>query len=118
MTTSTPINWMRGNPVLKDMPEDYLPVMEQIEKARLAGHNYRQIMQGLQHELYISYSKAKRVMIKYNDAHKHIYGKVAIISSHHNNGPCIEQIAYLRDALNHERMLFEQRHGFRSNTLI
>lgn len=118
MTTSTPINWMRGNPLLKDMPEDYLPVMELIEKARLDGHSYRQIMQGLQHELYISYDKAKRIMIKYNKAYKHIYGEVALFSSHQNNTLSFAKIAYLRHTLNQERMLFEKRHGFRSNTLI
>lgn len=118
MTTSMPISWMRGNPVLKDMPEDYLPVMEQIEKARLAGHNYRQIMQGLQHELFISYSKAKRVIIKYNAAYKHVHGHSALLSSHKNKVPNVAQIAALRITLNAERILFEQRHGFRSNKLI
>lgn len=109
---------MKGNPILKNMPDDYLPIMEQIEAARLAGEDYRSIMQALQHELHICYSKAQRVMLKYNEAHKHVYGKVALLSSHKNNGPSLAQIAYLRHALNQERILFEKRHGFRSNTLI
>lgn len=118
MTTSMPISWMQGNPVLKDMPDDYLFVMEQIDKARLAGHNYRQIMQGLQHDLFISYSQAKRVIIKYNAAYKHVHGHSALLSSHKNKLPDVAQIAALRITLNAERILFEQRHSLRSNKLI
>lgn len=118
MTTSTPINWMRGNPVLENANEEYMCAIQVIEEFRLKGRSYKDVMNDLQHKYFICYSKAQRMMIMYNKAYKHVFGKPGMKSSHKNKIPVIDDIAMLRIALNAERHEFEKRHGLTSNKLI
>jgi hypothetical protein len=116
--TISKYRWMTGNQVLKDASEEYLRAIELIEDNRLQGHNYKRVMNDLQHKYFICYSKAQRIMIMYNKAYAHVHGRHGLLSSHKNKIPDIADIALIRMALNAERHEFEKRHGLTSNKLI